>query len=74
MEANQRACASEASASPAGTGLSGEVLLGSFCISPGRKNEAGEKLLEALMPPQPEPAPIMASVNASHSKILFKLT
>jgi hypothetical protein len=43
-------------------------------ISPGRKNEAGEKLLLALMPPQPVLHSASASSIASAGKFLFILT
>jgi len=47
---------------------------GSDLISPGRKNEAGEMLLLALMPPQPAPNSVKNASIASRGKFQFNLT
>ena len=47
---------------------------GSAFNSPGRKNEAGETLLLALMPPQPVLNSVKNTSIASHNKFQFNLT
>ncbi len=57
-----------------GRGLSGFVGWGSAFKIPGRKNEAGEMLLEAVNPPQPARKRRRTGRIVSRSVFQFKLT
>jgi len=46
----------------------------SFFISPGMIKSSGEKVREALMPPQPAPKSATAASIASHKKFQLNLT
>lgn len=46
----------------------------SFLKSPGKKNDAGETVVPALMPLQPAPTNVSAAKNASSMKFRFNFT